>query len=148
MTGEPLLRCSFSPDRLVHRLTAVIPGKVEEIETVARRIISVVNEMGCAEGKEFEIETAIREALANAVTHGCAKVPGGKVEIDVECDPEKGMLIVVRDPGDGFDPMTVPSPLVGENLYSDHGRGIFIINRLMDEVSFKKGGTEIHMLKR
>ena len=148
MTDEPLLRCSFSPDRLVHRLSAVIPGRVEEIETVARRIISVVNEMGCAEGKEFEIETAIREALANAVTHGCAKIPGGKVEIDVECDPEKGMLIVVRDPGDGFDPMTVPSPLVGENLYSDHGRGIFIINRLMDEVSFKKGGTEIHMLKR
>jgi serine/threonine-protein kinase RsbW len=148
MTDEPLLRCTFSPDRLVHRLTAVIPGKVEEIESVTRRIISVVNEMGCAEGKEFEIETALREALANAVTHGCSKCPGGEVEIDVECDPEKGMLIVIRDPGEGFDPRTVPSPLVGENLYSDSGRGIFLINRLMDEVTFEKGGTEIRMLKR
>ena len=37
---------------------------------------------------------------------------------------------------------------VGENLYSNHGRGIFLINQLMDEVKFRKNGTEIHMVKR
>ncbi|MCZ6599270.1 MAG: ATP-binding protein, partial [Acidobacteria bacterium] len=81
-------------------------------------------------------------------THGCRKCPGEKVEVDVECDPEKGMLIVVRDPGEGFDPRQVPDPLMGENLYADHGRGIYLINRLMDEVTFEKGGTEIRMVKR
>jgi len=145
--GSPL-HCTFDPDRLVRRLSAVIHGDVAEIEGVAQRIMDEIRQMGCAEGKEFEIETAMREALANAITHGCSKCPGGRVEIDVECDPDKGMMIVVRDPGEGFDPRQVPNPLVGENLYSDHGRGIFLINRLMDEVEFAKNGTEIRMRKR
>jgi anti-sigma regulatory factor (Ser/Thr protein kinase) len=58
------------------------------------------------------------------------------------------MLIVVRDPGPGFDPDQIPSPIQGQNLYSTGGRGIYLINQLMDEVRFEKGGTEIHMVKR
>ncbi len=58
------------------------------------------------------------------------------------------MLIVVRDPGDGFDPSNIPNPVVGENLYSNHGRGIYLINQLMDEVKYLKNGTEIRMIKK
>jgi serine/threonine-protein kinase RsbW len=66
----------------------------------------------------------------------------------VACDEAHGMLIVVRDPGKGFDPATLPSPVNGERVFSDHGRGIYLINQLMDEVKFLKNGTEIHMIKR
>jgi serine/threonine-protein kinase RsbW len=66
----------------------------------------------------------------------------------VACDDERGILIVVRDPGSGFDPAKIPDPCQGENIYSSHGRGIYLINQLMDEVQFHKNGTEIHMLKR
>jgi len=55
---------------------------------------------------------------------------------------------VVRDQGEGFDPSAIKEPVVGQNLYSDHGRGIFMINQLMDEVTFERGGTEIRMRKR
>ena len=58
------------------------------------------------------------------------------------------MLIVVRDPGEGFDPASIPSPIEGERLYLSHGRGIFLINQLMDSVKFQRGGTEIHMRKK
>ena len=58
-----------------------------------------------------------------------------------------GMIIVVKDPGSGFDPTDLPNPVVGENLYSEGGRGIFLINRLMDEVRFRDRGTEIWMRK-
>jgi len=54
----------------------------------------------------------------------------------------------VRDPGNGFDPKAIPGCTIGENVYSNHGRGIFLINQLMDEVEFRKNGTEIHMVKR
>ena len=57
------------------------------------------------------------------------------------------MIIIVRDPGKGFDPGLVPSPIVGKNIYADSGRGIFLINQLMDEVRFEKNGTEIWMIK-
>jgi len=35
------------------------------------------------------------------------------------CDEERGMLIVVRDPGPGFDPASLVNPCVGENIYSN-----------------------------
>ena len=104
--------------------------------------------MKCAEGKEFEIETALREALANAILHGCGNDPSKQVECSVTCDESRGMLIVVRDPGPGFDPAAVASPLHGQNVFESHGRGIYLINQLMDEVRFEKGGTEIHMRKK
>ena len=68
--------------------------------------------------------------------------------MDACCDHSRGILIVVRDPGAGFDVNAIPSPVMGERVFSGHGRGIFLINQLMDEVCFKRGGTEIHMRKK
>ena len=55
---------------------------------------------------------------------------------------------MVRDPGTGFDTTRVPDPLVGDNVLKSSGRGIFLINQLMDEVAFKDGGRELQMRKR
>jgi anti-sigma regulatory factor (Ser/Thr protein kinase) len=54
---------------------------------------------------------------------------------------------VVRDPGAGFIPSTVPNPLAAENLQATHGRGIYLINQLTAEVSFERNGAEIRMRK-
>jgi serine/threonine-protein kinase RsbW len=82
------------------------------------------------------------------VVHGAKADPTKIVECDVACDEKQQILIVVRDPGQGFDPAAIPCPVQGQNIYSEHGRGIFLINELMDEVKFLKNGTEIHMIKR
>jgi serine/threonine-protein kinase RsbW len=125
-----------------------IPGEVGAITPAVEAVLSLVERMGCAAGKEFEIETSLREALANAVRHGCERDPGKKIQVCVACDDARGMLVVVRDPGPGFDPSRLPSPVEGQSLFAHGGRGIYLINQLMDEVRFQHGGTEIHMLKR
>jgi serine/threonine-protein kinase RsbW len=140
--------CEFDPDTLKSRVDLAIPGEVAAIPAAVERIMASVREMGCASGKEFEIELALTEALANAVVHGCEHDPGKDVQVCAACDPARGILIVVRDPGPGFDPSQVPSPVVGEQVYREGGRGIYLINRLMDHVQFERGGTEIWMLKR
>lgn len=117
-----------------------------EVSPVVDRVMQMVRETACAVDKELDVEIALREALANAIKHGANGDPSKIVECRVSCGP-KGILIIVRDPGNGFDPSNVPDPLSGENIYSNHGRGIFLINRLMDEVKFEKNGTEIHMRK-
>jgi len=147
MGQEAPRRCTFDGDRLIPRIDMTIPGDVTAIGPVVDSILETIREMGCGEGHEFEVETAIREALANAVVHGCKKDPSQKARITVACDEDRGMLIVVQDPGSGFDPASIPSPVVGEHLFSDHGRGVFLINQLMDEVEFRHGGTEIRMRK-
>ena len=107
----------------------------------------LVSELEYAAGKEFEIEMALREALANAILHGCKGDSGKKVECSVTGDQEQGILIVVRDPGNGFDPSTIPSPTDDSNLHADHGRGILLITKLMDEVKHERNGTVIRMRK-
>ena len=121
---------------------------VAVISPVVTWVMRLVSELDYAAGKEFEIEMALREALANAILHGCKSDPTKKVECSVTADRERGILIVVRDPGQGFDPSSVPLPTDESSLISDHGRGIYLINQLMDEVEFHKNGTEIHMVKR
>jgi serine/threonine-protein kinase RsbW len=145
-TVEP--RAEFDCSDLLVRLDMELPGEASAIAGAVEQVLVLANETGCAQGKEFEVETALREALANAVRHGCEQNPGKIVQLSVSCDRARGMLIVVRDPGPGFDPSQVPSPIAGENVYSHHGRGIYLINQLMDHVEYGRGGTEIRMLKR
>ena len=140
--------CDFDPDALEVVVRKEVPGQLEALTPAVEEVMAVARQMECSQGKEFEIETALREALANAIRHGCRNDPDKRVEVCVACDPARGILIVVRDPGAGFDPTSIPSPVRGRNLYRHHGRGIYLINQLMDEVSFERGGTEIRMLKR
>ena len=86
--------------------------------------------------------------ITDAQFAGIHKFRRAHPEVCVACDESAGMLIVVRDPGPGFDPAAIASPTVGQNIYRHHGRGIYLINELMDEVSFDRGGTEIRMRKR
>ncbi len=125
-----------------------VPGDKYAVTPVVERIMTIVQDMGCGAGKEDEIELAVQEALANAVVHGCKEDPDRSVQVTVACDEDRGMIIMIRDPGSGFDPAEIPSPLKAENLFASHGRGIYLINELMDEVRFERGGTEIWMRKR
>lgn len=140
--------CEFDANKLILHLDLTMDCRSEAIPEFVGHIMPVVRQLGCTAGKEMQVELALHEALANAVIHGCHNDPAKKVQCCVACDETRGMLIVIRDPGTGFDPASIPSPIEGQNLYSSHGRGIFLINQMMDEVHYERGGTEIHMIKR
>jgi serine/threonine-protein kinase RsbW len=147
-SGQSPQPCKFDADKLDLKLSITLAADRDAVDPVVRSVMNVVREMNCAPGREDHIELALTEALANAVVHGAKNDPSKIIECDVACDANHGMLIVVRDPGTGFDPSKIADPCQGENIYSNHGRGIYLINQLMDEVEFHKNGTEIHMLKR
>jgi len=140
--------CNFDADKLDLKLSVTLSADRDAVDPVVRSVMNAVREMKCAPGHEDDIELALTEALANAVVHGAKNDPSKIIECDVACDDKQGILIIVRDPGTGFDPTKIANPCHGENIYASHGRGIYLINQLMDEVQFHKNGTEIHMLKR
>jgi len=148
MAPDPRPTCNFDSEKLVMKLKVALAAERDAVDPVVQNIMEVVRGMQCAVGKEDDIELALTEALANAVVHGAKEDPSKVVECIVACDEERGMLIMVRDPGPGFDPAAIPNPCEGKNIFSSHGRGIFLINQLMDEVAFHKNGTEIHMIKK
>jgi anti-sigma regulatory factor (Ser/Thr protein kinase) len=129
------------------KLDVTISANPNAISGVVDGVMQIAREMRCAEGNEFQIELALREALANAIVHGCNNDPSKKVECCVACTESSDVVILVRDPGEGFIPSAVPNPLAAENIHSTHGRGIYLINQLMDEVSFERNGAEIRMRK-
>jgi serine/threonine-protein kinase RsbW len=139
--------CSFQTDKILVQLDVTFKADLNAISPVVESVLETARKMGCGKGHEMEIEIAIREALANAIKHGAGGDASKQVRCCVACDESRGLLIIVSDPGHGFDPATVPSPLVGERLFSDHGRGLYLINQLMDKVWFSEGGTQIHMVK-
>lgn len=96
--------------------------------------------------RRHDVELALREALANAIIHGNHKDRRKKVQVSVS-GTDNGVSLVVSDEGEGFDYKKAPDPLEDTRLHSHHGRGLFLIRRLMDKVNFARGGREIRMWK-
>ena len=93
------------------------------------------------------MELALREALNNAVLHGNQTDAQKLVEVCCRCEWEKGVWLIVKDQGNGFDPNAVPDALAPERLEAEHGRGICLMRLSMDQVLFEHGGTEVRMWK-
>jgi len=111
-------------------------------------VMSLIARSRCVGGKEEFVELALREAVSNAILHGNRLDAHKLVHVRCCCEGAKGVFIVVRDQGHGFDPDAVPNPLAVENLEAENGRGIHLMKLAMDEVSFERGGTEVHIRKQ
>jgi anti-sigma regulatory factor (Ser/Thr protein kinase) len=98
-------------------------------------------------GKEEFVELALREAVSNAMLHGNRLEARKLVHVRCCCESATGVFIVVRDQGGGLNANHVPDPLAIENLPAEHGRGIHLMKLAVDQVSFARGGTEVHIRK-
>jgi anti-sigma regulatory factor (Ser/Thr protein kinase) len=132
----------------VCELNLVIPADPRRIPTVTDGVKQILESKGWPEEEIMPVELALQEALANGIRHGCKGDPNRKIQCCVAVDQEGAVTIVVRDPGSGFDAASVPNPLDPENIMKPGGRGVFLINRLMDDVSFSEGGRVVQMRKR
>ena len=123
------------------------PSKVAAVSPFVEQLMRFVLYFRMADGSEIDIEMALLEALANAVIHGNGDNSGKRVYITCRCHMDGEVSITVRDEGNGFDSSTVPDPTFRENLLFTHGRGIYLMKTLMDEVSFEEGGSVVRMRK-
>jgi anti-sigma regulatory factor (Ser/Thr protein kinase) len=129
------------------QFNVVIPADPAAIRMVTDGVVEALRNKPGVVGHESEIELALQEALANAIRHGCQGDRTKFVQCCVAYEDSGDVLIVVRDPGPGFDITGVPNPLEASNVLKSSGRGIFLMNQLMDEVRFADGGRELHMRK-
>lgn len=144
--------CPLRRDQLVSQFCEVIPSTLSALDAVLEKTVAAVKNMACApeEEKLGDVELALHEALANAVLHGNKTDPNRKVVVACfcECGTDAGLLLVVRDEGSGFDLNEIPDPTAAEVVNSNHGRGIFLMRHMMDEVRYSNGGSEVGMRKR
>ena len=58
---------------------------------------------------------------------------------------ERELKISIKDEGKGFDYAHVPDPTAPENLEKINGRGIFLMSRLSDDISFTDNGRVVEL---
>src|SRR5712692_757766 len=124
-----------------------VRSEIGLISPLAEWLMSLIAGSRCVFGEEEFVELALREALSNAMLHGNRLDARKLVHVRCCCERGKGVSIVVRDQGHGFDPNKVPDPLAVENLRAEHGRGIHLMKLAMDEITYERGGTEVQMRK-
>jgi anti-sigma regulatory factor (Ser/Thr protein kinase) len=128
--------------------TMTIPADPAAIPAVTEGVNAMLTQKHWPEEQIMSIELALQEAIANGIRHGCGGDSSKQVQCTVNITAAGEVIITVRDPGTGFDPSCVANPLEPENMLKPSGRGIFLINGLMDDVQFADGGRELQMKKR
>ena len=130
------------------QFAVTIPADPTAIPIVTDGVVEVLEGKHWPEEDVRAVQLALQEALANAIRHGCGGDGSKHVQCSVSCEESGDVVMVVRDPGPGFDPSAIADPLDATNLLKPSGRGIFLINELMDEVRFADGGREVQMRKK
>ena len=96
---------------------------------------------GFSESEVADIRLAAGEALSNAVEHGGR---GGRFSLACTFNGRE-LAIEIRDAGLGF-----AAPREMASVEPDHrgrGFGIFLMRRLMDDVSFSRNGTVVRLIR-
>ena len=128
--------------------TYFLSSDVALLSPFVDHLMRSINGLRVMDGAEVDIEVALREALLNAIIHGNREDPCKHVYVTIFCGADGEVSIVIRDEGVGFESRSIPDPTAPEHLMSTHGRGIYLMRALMDEVSFEEGGTVVYMCKR
>jgi serine/threonine-protein kinase RsbW len=133
----------------VRRLELTLESKAESADLAESQVANFAARANYTKQQCEEIGLAVRESMANAVLHGNRCDPHKKAFLTAEIQA-RGLVICVRDEGEGFDPEALPNPLVPPNLHRESGRGLLLVKALMDEVIFRRavsGGMELTMTK-
>lgn len=122
-------------------------SEVAMVSPFVDHVMRSINILRITSDIEIDIEVALREAVLNAIIHGNGEDPQKHVYVTISCGTDGEVAMRIRDEGAGFDSSSVPDPTVPEHRMSTHGRGIYLMRALMDEVSFEEGGTVVYMRK-
>jgi serine/threonine-protein kinase RsbW len=129
-------------------LRNILPSHIAVVSPLVDQLMRFISRFRVTDENNVEIELTLREALVNAIVHGNQKDPRKRVYLNCRCTTDGEVSITVEDEGNGFDHDGIPDPTSPDNRLRTHGRGIYLIRTLMDEVHFEQGGSVVHMRKR
>lgn len=121
-----------------------IASKIENLRKVEKVIDEISGEFNIGEDLYGNILIAALEATNNAIMHG-NKLDEEK-DVAIEFNLLDNVLkIKVDDEGKGFDYENIPDPTAPENIENVNGRGIFLMERLSDKITFSRNGATVEL---
>ncbi len=151
-----------------NELNITVGNEIDDIAPVSVHVADLLatNWSACP-SRTRRIVIALQEAISNAVLHGNLGLSSSLRENGNDeflrlaevrrrqtpwkerivcvrcCVNDHSAEIVVTDQGDGFEPAAVRSCVDGSGIYKMSGRGIAIMEALMDNVVFNDGGRTV-----
>lgn len=123
-----------------------IQSDIKHIRKASAEIEDFLRANKIDESAIFDIRLSVEEAIKNAILHGNKGRKGLPVSISYELRGGK-FTVEVEDAGSGFTPAELPGPTKDENLTKAGGRGVFLMQKLMDEAKYNARGNKVSMLK-
>jgi serine/threonine-protein kinase RsbW len=119
-----------------------ISSKLRNIDHVREFVREAFKESNLNMNSFNRIFLGISEAVNNAIMHGNKMNPEKNVFIKMNLQGNK-MNVEVEDEGNGFNDLHLFDPTNRENIKREHGRGIYILSKIADELSFKDNGRKV-----
>jgi len=98
----------------------------------------------------FPFEVALEEVCMNVIMHG-TRASGSPPELSVSLRLEgDAVTMVIEDDGVAFDPLVVAPPDIDTSLEEREigGLGVFLVRKLMDDVSYAHTGSHNRLTMR
>jgi len=115
-----------------------LPARISEVEAARQRFARFLEASGIAGLEANHWKLCLTEALVNAIEHGCHSDPEKTIQLIWYRNGER-LLLEVRDPGTGPTEEQATPPRLPEDAYETHGRGLYLINQLVDRWEHWRG---------
>lgn len=115
----------------------------DSLTIVEKKIDEITKESKVNEDLYGNLLIAVTEGVNNAIHHGNKSNPEKNVQIDIEINEENQLVFSIKDEGEGFNPDALPDPTDPANIEKPHGRGVFLMQQLSDEIEFEEEGRQV-----
>ena len=122
------------------------PSDVRIVSKCCDKVLKYLEDMNLSEAQSHDLKLVFTEAFVNAVKYGNKSNPDLTVDVKVT-KAEDHIELVIDDQGKGFDYKSLYDCTDEENLTKKHGRGVFLIKQLMDQVIYEENGSIVRMIK-
>jgi serine/threonine-protein kinase RsbW len=121
-----------------------INSDVENLKIVETVVDTLSKKLGIPDEVYGKILISTVEAVNNAILHGNKGDSRKMVKVDFTADGNF-FNVTVTDEGEGFEYGNLPDPTDPKNIENLHGRGVFLMRNLSDEIEFNDSGNEVKM---
>jgi serine/threonine-protein kinase RsbW len=124
-----------------------IPATLESLAQISAFVNEASQRAGLDVHTAWQVELAVDEAATNIIQHGYDPDRPGIIELTWRIEDGR-LVITLRDYGRRFNPDDVPPPDVSSPLEERQpgGLGLYLMNRLMDQVRFDFDDTNGNLL--
>jgi len=130
-----------------------ILSTTENLELARRFVADSARQHGFDQDDIDKITVAVDEACTNIIKHAYKKAPNKEIDIEVRVEePQRSprkFMIIIEDHGAPFDTTTYHAPDLQKYFkeYRVGGLGIFLMNKLMDEVEYTTGPGKSNQIR-